>query len=152
MPEDFPYEDIVDLPHHSSPVHPRMSRMQRAAQFSPFAALTGYEDAIAESGRRTEGKIELAEDEGALLDERLRLLRGFSAEDAPEVRFTWFVPDRCKPGGAYVSATGRVLRMDSLERSILLDDGTLIPIDDLKSVEGAVFAPDADGLRGEAQE
>ncbi|MBO5649011.1 MAG: hypothetical protein J6S76_03760, partial [Clostridia bacterium] len=101
------YEDIIDLPHHVSYRHPRMSRIDRAAQFAPFAALTGYEAAVRETARLTEGQKELDETALAVLNEKLRLLADF-LEDRAQVSITYFRPDERKKGGAYLSAEGAV--------------------------------------------
>ena len=95
------YDDIINLPHHVSTRHPQMSMYDRAAQFSPFAALTGYDDAIQETGRLTEQKIELDEETLEKLDERFQILQEHLGEQ-PEVRFTYFKPDERKEGGAYL--------------------------------------------------
>lgn len=129
-----PYDDILDLPHHTSPTHPPMARSDRAAQFSPFAALTGYDDAISESGRLTQAKIELDEDEKASLDRRLRLSLG-EADDPPEVSVTHFIRDSRKEGGAYVTTRGRVKKYDEVQRLITMQDGTSFYLDDILSAE-----------------
>lgn len=122
------YDDIIDLPHHVSQKHPQMSMLNRAAQFSPFAALTGYDAAIRESARRTERKIELGEDAKAELSEKLRYLRDIEAEH-PVAAFTYFVPDDHKEGGKYITLTAQVKRIDEFGQVILLMDGSSIPID-----------------------
>lgn len=128
------YDDIIRLPHHVSAVHPQMDRAARAAQFSPFAALSGYEDAIEETGRLTERRIELSEDEKALLDEKLKQLQQRIAEH-PRARITYFVPDVQKEGGSWVSVTGVVKRIDAVGHIILLQDGTAIPAGDIVEME-----------------
>ena len=99
------YDDIINLPHHVSATRPHMSMGDRAAQFAPFAALTGYEDAVREAARLTEERVELTEDAQAALDARLRLLADGSMA-GKAVTLTWFQPDARKSGGAYVTATG----------------------------------------------
>ncbi len=128
------YADIIDRPHHRSPNRPHMSNYDRAAQFSPFAALTGYEAAVEETARLTDEKIELTEDQKYLLDEKLRLLteRG---EDAPIVRITYFVPDKRKEGGSYETVAGRIKEIDAYGRAIVLTDKRRIPLDDLWDIE-----------------
>ena len=121
-----PYDDIIDLPHPTSERHPRMPMANRAAQFSPFAALSGYDDAVKETARLTDGKIELTEEEKANLDARLQLL-----EPGIAASFTYFQPDSRKQGGAYVTASGEVKRIDGIAREIILMDGRRIPIDDI---------------------
>jgi len=111
-----------------------MSIIDRAAQFSPFAALTGYDAVVKESARLTDRKIELSEDEKAVLDERLRLLTD-ALPQQPEAAFTYFLPDARKEGGAYVTVTGRLKRVDELRRVLLLADGAEIPIDDILDIQ-----------------
>lgn len=108
--------------------------LDRAAQFSTFAALTGYDALVKESARRTDRKIELSEDEKTVLDERLRLLAD-ALPQRPEVAFTCFLPDNRKEGGAYVTVAGRLKRVDELRRVILLMDGAEIPIDDILDIQ-----------------
>ncbi len=143
------YDDIIDLPHHQSAVRPHMPLLDRAAQFSPFAALVGYEDAVRETARLTSEKIELGEDGAAELDARLRLL-GETLEKAgrygekPVVEITYFVPDARKDGGAYETVTAAVRRIDLTERALVLEERDShgrerIPIDDVLSLEGEIF-------------
>ncbi len=129
------YDDIIDLPHPTSAKHPRMSMLERAAQCSPFAALTGHGDAIQETARLTDQKVELTEDEKAVLDEKLRLL----ADAGGEAEFTWFLPDTKKSGGAYVTATSALKKIDPLERRVILTDGTTIPIEDILAIEDSAL-------------
>lgn len=119
------YDDILYLPHPTSKTHPRMSRQDRAAQFSPFAALTGYEDTVKETARLTEERPILTEDEMAELDTRLRLAMELNIE----VIVIWFRPDDKKSGGSYVTTTGRVRKADELRRILAMEDGSQIPID-----------------------
>lgn len=131
---DYGYEDIVRLPHHVSVRHPQMPLPDRAAQFSPFAALTGYEAAIQETARLTDAFIELDEDRKEQLNERLMLIRDNQSLN-PEVEITYFQPDFKKSGGAYVTARGKVKRIDEYGRQILLTDGTVVAMDKLYSVD-----------------
>lgn len=124
------YDDIIRLPHHVSHAHPPMPPLTRAAQFSPFAALTGYEAALAETARRTERRIDLSDDEKAELNLRLRLLADTVAQH-PRVTFTIFVPDDKKTGGAYVTRTGRIRRIDEVEQRIVLMDGNMIGFEEI---------------------
>jgi hypothetical protein len=128
------YDDIIHLPHHRSSKHPPMPQADRAAQFSPFAALTGYDAAVKETARLTDRRIELDEDEKAALDETLRALVQ-RIDQRPEVRLTYFQPDEKKDGGAYVTAAGKLKRVDALTRTLLLEDGRKIPMDSVISVE-----------------
>ena len=125
------YDDIIDLPHPTSSKHPHMPMSDRAAQFSPFAALVGHGAAIKEATRLTGRKIELTEEEKSVLDERLRLLD----ETGGQAAFTWFLPDGKKEGGAYVTAAGTVKKIDPLEGRVILTDGTAIPIEDILEIE-----------------
>jgi len=134
-----PYDDILHLPHHVSEKHPPMSRLDRAAQFSPFAALTGYEAAVEETARLTDRRIELDESEKGTIDQRLTLVQERLTVPT-EVTITYFVPDKKKAGGAYVSVSGTVKKIDDYERAVVLSDGTNIPIDDILRVDGELFA------------
>lgn len=128
------YDDIIHLPHHTSSRHPRMSMQDRAAQFSPFSALTGYDAVISETGRRTEGRLELTEDKKAELDEALRhLLQELPGH--PTVRVTCFVPDERKAGGAYVTVTGNACSLQTYERLLIMMDGTELRLDDVVELE-----------------
>ncbi len=127
-------EDIINLPHHISTKHPQMSLQDRAAQFSPFAALTGYEAAVKETARLTDRRIELDEGEKEKINLQLQQIRENLAE-GPEATFVYFVPDPRKEGGSYVTVTGRVLGIDEFKREILLQDGQIVPIDELFAVE-----------------
>lgn len=128
------YDDIIDLPCPTPKKHPRMPVSDRAAIFSPFAALTGHSAAIAETARLTERRIELDEDRKAVLDEKQRLLEAAAAQ-RPEVMVTYFLPDARKEGGSYVTVAGRLKRTDSAARVMRLMDGTTIPLDDIVEIE-----------------
>lgn len=133
------YDDIIHLPHHVSSKRPQMSMSDRAAQFSPFAALTGYDDAIQETSRLTEQKIELDEEALQELNERFNILQEHLCEQ-PEVRFTYFKPDAQKDGGVYLTVTGVVRKIKLYEREILLQDGTVIPVDDILKIESHILS------------
>ena len=122
------YDEIINLPHHVSTTRPQMPLSDRAAQFAPFAALTGYDSAIKETGRLTGERIELDEEALTALDRKYQLLIE-ALDDAPEVTIIYFQPDERKAGGQYVSATGTVKKVDTFGRRILLQDGTRIPLD-----------------------
>lgn len=124
------YDDMLDLPHHTSPRHPRMSLRDRAAQFAPFSALTGYDDVIDETARLTDGRIELSEDARALLDVKQRLLQRRIGEQ-PRITVVHFVADQRKSGGAYRSFTGNLVRMDETAREMVFADGTRIKTADV---------------------
>ena len=139
------YDDILFLPHPVSTERRHMSNLERAAQFAPFAALTGYERAVRETDRLTETKAELDESEKAAIDTRLRMLLDLPGQQ-PEITITYFVPDKRKSGGSYVEATGYVKRIDLVEKIILLTDGTRIPIEDIFSLESASFSQTRDEI------
>ena len=127
------YDDIINLPHHTSPRHPRMSMRDRAAQFAPFSALTGYEDVVDETARLTDGKIILTEDAKALLDFKQRLLLE-RIDTRPEITVTYFVKDGKKSGGSYQTVRGRLLRIDSVEKTLVLEGGRRIDAQDVIAI------------------
>ena len=133
-----PYDDIISLPHHTSPKHPRMAPIDRAAQFAPFAALTGHEAAIRETARLTDHRAELDEDAKAELDMRLRLLADHLREQPP-VSITYFQPDMKKAGGAYLTASGSIKKIDDVLKAVVMTDGLHIPIRDIYQVEGELL-------------
>ena len=133
------YDDIIHLPHHVSKIRPQMSMQDRAAQFSPFAALTGYDAAIKETGRLTDERIELDEEALTALDMKYQLLMD-ALDDKPEVTITYFQPDERKAGGKYVSAVGTVKKVDDFERRITMQDGSKIPMDDVLIIDGEIFS------------
>ncbi len=132
------YDDIINLPHPTSLKHPRMPMQDRAAQFSPFRALTGYEDAVRKAGRLTGQKIELDEKEIASLNVKLRLLCE-KIDDCPEAAITYFVPDMRKAGGEYVTVIGRLKKLDDYKKEIVLLDGKHIPLNDIYEIESVLF-------------
>ena len=133
------YDDIINLPHHVSSTRPQMPMLDRAAQFAPFAALTGYDAAIKETGRLTDEKIEMDEEALNILNMKYQILVD-SLDDEPEVTFTYFKPDERKAGGAYVKATGIVKKVDDFERLIVMQDGTKLPMDNILNIDGKIFA------------
>ena len=132
------YDDILHLPHPTSKKHPRMPISDRAAQFSPFAALSGHGAAIAETARLTDEKMELDEDTKAELDKKQAVLLEHIAEQ-PKVTVTWFQPDARKDGGAYVTVTGRLKKIDEVERTLTLLDGTRISLADVVELESRMY-------------
>lgn len=134
MPDENRYDDIIGMPHPTSKKHPRMSRLNRAAQFAPFAALTGYGDAITEAARLTGDQAELTEAERLALGEKLAMLRD-SLDASPIVTITYFQPDARKAGGEYVTLTGAVRRVREYEREIAMEDGKVIPFDRILDVD-----------------
>ena len=129
----------MGLPHHVSKTRSQMPMSDRAAQFAPFAALTGYDAAIKETGRLTDERIELDVEALSALDMKYQLLME-ALDEAPEVTITYFRPDERKAGGKYVSAVGAVKKIDDFERRITMQDGAKIPMDDVLSIEGELFS------------
>ena len=134
MKQTHKYDDIINLPRPVSKKHSPMSNFDRAAQFSPFAALTGYDAVIAESGRLTDTQIELDEGGKALLDEKLQTIREH-LEEHPAVKLTVFCPDSRKSGGAYEEVAGNVKKIDPVTRCLVLAGGEVIPIDRIYGIE-----------------
>jgi hypothetical protein len=132
------YDDIIHLPHHVSSKRPHMACIDRAAQFSPFAALTGYDAAIKETARLTGERIELDEYMKDALKNKLQILTE-RVKEHPEIIITYFLPDARKDGGAYVTAAGLVKKIAQHERFIYMNDGTAIPIDEIISMDGEIF-------------
>ena len=132
------YDDILHLPHPTSAKHPRMPISERAAIFSPFAALSGHGAALAETARLTDQKMELDEDTRAELDRRQAILLEHIGEQ-PEVTITWFQPDEKKDGGAYITVTGMLRKIDEAERALILLDGTRVPLEDVVGLESSCF-------------
>ena len=136
---DNPYSDIIDLPHHVSKDRPHLSMHQRAAQFSPFAALVGYEDVVEETARQTDSKREQDETEKAELDRKLSVIAAHLAEK-PIVVIEYFVPDKTKAGGEYVFKSGTVVKILQVQKKLVLGDGTEIRIEDIVDISGELFA------------
>ena len=132
------YDDILHLSHPTSKKHPRMPISDRAAIFSPFAALSGHGAAIAETARLTDRRIELDEDTRAELDQKQAALLEHIGE-RPEVTVTWFQPEGREEGGAYVTVTGRLKKIDEVGRTLTLLDGTAIPLEDVAGLESGCF-------------
>ena len=138
MAERFPYEDIVDLSHHVSKKHPQPTMADRAARFAPFAAITGYEEMVLEEARITDDRIELDENSKAALNEKLNMILEF-IDEQPEVSITCFEPDKRKAGGAYVTVTGTVKRIDEYEHLVIMTGGKKINIDDIYNLQSELF-------------
>ena len=128
------YDDIIHLPHHVSKTHLQMSMEDRAAQFSPFAALTGYDAAIAETARLTDQRVELDEYERQALNEKLQSISEH-LKDHPKVSITYFLPDAWKAGGEYVTVTGNIKKLDDYEHRIVLMDGSRILMEDVTIID-----------------
>lgn len=132
------YDDIFNLPHHVSATRPQMSLENRAAQFSPFAALTGHDAAVKETARLTDRRIGLGESDIADLDLKMQILTEHIT-DQPEITVTYFQPDTKKDGGAYVAVTGELKKIDEYERIVVLMTGEMIAIDDVLDIECELF-------------
>lgn len=132
------YDDMIDMPHHVSTKHPQMSLHDRAAQFSPFAALTGYDDAIAETARLTDCRIELSETDLDRLNLKWQLVMEHISE-RPAVTITYFMPDSKKEGGKYVSVSGCVKKIDEYEQTITMTDGRKISLPEVIRLDGTLF-------------
>ena len=131
------YDDIINLPHHISKKHPQMSIHERAAQFAPFAALVGYEDAVEETARITDKRIELNEEEKNILDMKLQMLKEqMNVQIYPNITIMYFIPDLKKDGGKYIRILGTIKKIDEIKNLIILDDKTEIPIRDIINIVG----------------
>lgn len=128
------YDDIINLPHHISKNRPQMSLRDRAAQFAPFAALTGYDEAVRETARLTDRKEELSDEDIALLNQQIQLLIE-NIKSHPQVKITYFVPDERKDGGRYETITATVRRIDTFEKLIVFDDKTKLSIDQISNIQ-----------------
>ncbi|HBG11351.1 MAG TPA: hypothetical protein DDX68_04795 [Clostridium sp.] len=128
------YDDIIHLPHHVSATHPHMAAVDRAAQFSPFAALTGYDAAIKETARLTDKRVELDESMKDALSNNLQMIAD-RLKEHPEIAITYFQPDAKKNGGAYVTVINTVKKIDVYERIVVMTDGKVIPVDEIISID-----------------
>ncbi len=136
--KNFPYNDIVNLSHHVSASRQPMSSADRAAQFAPFAALTGYEDAVAEAGRITGTQIELDEQQQVELNRRFNLLMT-NITRLPEVEVEYFVPDMLKSGGEYVVYRGVIKKVSISDKRIIFQDDTVIQLNMVVALNGKIF-------------
>jgi hypothetical protein len=128
------YDDIINLPHHVSSKHPQMSMMNRAAQFAPFAALTGHSAAISETARLTESQQELADEYSEILNQKMAYLWEVINEH-PTISITYFEPDKRKPGGKYVSIEGQLQNIDDYNQTIVLKNGEAIPLKSILDIQ-----------------
>ena len=134
------YDDILYLPHHVSPTRQRMTMAERAAQFSPFAALAGYGEAVRETGRAVGQRAELSEDERAVLDQKQQvILWALEQGEQPEVTVTYFRPDGKKDGGEYLRHSGNIKKYKEIENTLVFGGGTEIPLSGIVDVTGTVF-------------
>ena len=130
-------DDIINLPHHVSKKHPQMPIEERAAQFAPFAALVGYENAVEETARITTKKVEISEEEKYILNIKINMLKEqMKVQIYPKVNVIYFVPDTKKQGGRYVSISGTLEKIDEFKQLIILDDKTEIDINQILSISG----------------
>lgn len=128
------YDDIIHLPHHVSATHPHMAAIDRAAQFSPFAALTGYDAAVKETARLTDKRVELDESMKEALSNNLQMIAD-RLKEHPEIAITYFQPDAKKNGGTYVTVINTVKKIDVYERIVVMTDGKVIPVDEIISID-----------------
>lgn len=132
------YDDIINLPHHESTRHPKMPALDRAAQFMPFSALTGHDAAVMETQRLTNDRTELDESRKDELDARLQFIREHLLQE-PQACITYFVPDAKKGGGAYLTVTGAVRKMEETRHEVIMENGTVIPMEDIREIESPLF-------------
>ena len=132
------YDDIINLPHHVSDRYPHMPMYDRAAQFAPFAALTGHDAAIKETARLTDERLELSDEVIMRLNDQLNMIRDNIGTEQ-EVSITYFVPDDKKSGGAYITHSGIVKKIDEFERKLIMQDETVIPIEQISEIQGEIF-------------
>lgn len=128
------YDDIINLPRYEIK-HKRMSIEARSAQFAPFSALTGYEDEVRETGRITDNKIELSEEQKEKISHKLQL----ALDNKNEVNITYFVKDSKKLGGKYIEKIGVLKKYDFIKKMIIFEDKTLVPIEDVTNIEFNIF-------------
>lgn len=139
-----PYDDIIQLPHPTSAKHPRMPLSNRAAQFSPFAALSGHGEALAETARLTDRQIELSEDDKTVLDQKQHILLEHIKEH-PQISVTWFRPDEKKDGGQYITTTGCLKRIDEFNQILFLEGDVKIPLTYVVDLSSEIL-PDIDQM------
>lgn len=132
------YDDIINLPHYEPVYHKRMSKSSRAAQFAPFAALTGYNEAIKETERLTDKKIDITDEVREDLNSKLKIILDHIKEK-PKISVTYFIGDKKKSGGKYVNIEGNVVKIDSYKKSMKLDSNKVILFDDIVKIEGYLF-------------
>ena len=135
------YDDIISLPHHESAKHPKMPALDRAAQFMPFAALTGHNAAVMETERLTDSRMELDEMKKEELNEHLQFIKEQLLQK-PQISITYFLPDTQKNGGAYLTITGTVRKIEQTRHQFIMENGTVIPMDDIYEIESALFDND----------
>ena len=139
------YEDIINLPHHQSARRPHMSLYDRAAQFAPFSALTGHDDAIKETARLTDKKLELDDYDQMLLNNKMIFILNH-INDQPEITVTYFIPDTNKEGGMYLDFAGNIKKFDAVQRKICFTDKTEIFIDDIIEIKSEILPENTEVL------
>lgn len=132
------YDDIINLPNHRSKTRPPLPMSNRAAQFAPFAALSGHDEAIKETARLTDKKIQLTEDMKNYLATKLFILKEHLTE-RPEISVTYFQPDQQKPGGTYLVETGIIKTINQYQHALIMENNIIIPIDDIIAIDGDLF-------------
>ena len=139
------YDDIINLPHHQSDRRPHMSLYDRAAQFAPFSALTGHDDAIKETARLTDKKLELDDYDQMLLNNKMNFILN-RINDQPEITVTYFIPDSAKAGGMYLDFAGNIKKIDAVQRVICFADKTEISIDDIIDIKSEILPENTEVL------
>lgn len=139
------YDDIINLPHYQSTKRPRMSLYDRAAQFAPFSALTGHDDAIKETARLTDKRFELDDYAQMLLNNKMNVILG-RINEQPEIIVTYFIPDANKEGGMYLDFTGNIKKYDAVERKVYFIDNTEIFADDIIDIKSEILPENTDVL------
>ncbi|MBP3462984.1 MAG: hypothetical protein J6K45_00635 [Clostridia bacterium] len=129
------YDDIINMPRHISKTRPQMSLYNRSAQFAPFAALTGYEEMVKETARLTDNKIEIDDGLRNIINKKLNIIREHLKEK-PEITITYFVKDRKKSGGQYLTLKCVIRRIDLVNQEIILNDRSVIKLDDIINING----------------
>lgn len=132
------YDDIINMPHHESTKHPKMPALDRAAQFLPFAALSGHNAAVMETERLTDNRMELDENRKEELNEQLQFIKAHFLQK-PQISVTYFVPDAKKDGGAYLTVTGTLRKIEETRHQVIMEDGTIIPMDNIYEIESTLF-------------
>ena len=138
MSNEQKYNDIINLPHHVSKRHPQLSRASYAAQFSPFAALSGYDGIVSEVARVTDERVELGDTEMDILSAKIQIIDDHIKEH-PQIELTYFVKDKKKSGGTYLKKIASIKRIDDVERIMYFTDGTNLPMDDITDMQGEIF-------------
>jgi len=128
------YDDIINLPHYEPKYHPRMSKYKRSAQFAPFAALVGYDEQVQECSRLTDKRLEIDDELKEKINNKLNKINEL-IKNSPEVEITYFIPDKKKDGGKYITEKGNVKRIDYINRFIKLTDNKKIILDDLIDIK-----------------